>query len=129
MKTIQMLFGLLPTWTRKALLVVCLLTFALAYHASAQGDVAPPLGFAPIFFLPFAVGMIAHWIKKFTETGGTITFATWYLNNFGWTMAALVVGLTALYGAVNGLLPSFQTFLTAFLVGFAADSVNQPAKK
>jgi hypothetical protein len=116
---------------RRFALIMFVLAVGGLFHllwAQPPGDVTPPPGFALVLFVPFGLGMAAHFVKKYLESRSMatpVTFFAWYIQNFGWTITAVVVGVSALYTALNGLPVNVQTIETAFITGFAADSVNQ----
>lgn len=116
---------------RSSLIIAMLMVLtALAVHfAMAQpGDVTPPAGFNYIFFVPYLIGTLLHWFKKYKETGGTVTFGAWYFNNLFMSVTSLAVGVGTMYLALGGMQSNPQTWLLAFWNGVGADSINQTTK-
>jgi hypothetical protein len=100
--------------------------FLFVVRALAQTDpTVPAETFNYVFLIPFFFGMLLHFLKKYFESGGDISFVSWYVHNFGWTVGSLIAGWGLLYGAVNGLPLGFQSLLTAFIAGWSGDSLNQ----
>lgn len=109
------------------LILIPIATFTLYAQTT---DPAAPADVPYVLFVPYLLGIIVHWGKKYTMDGVTANLWTWITQNFFSTIVSVVIGigsLATMYGTDGhgGLFPvTVASWVAAFWVGFGSDSLN-----
>jgi predicted MFS family arabinose efflux permease len=116
------------------LLLLLIITAFMVTMALAQGDEAPSAMFPIILFVPYALGVLVHWAKKWKEDSVQNSFGSWFFTNIGLTIGTTIAGVAsiwAIYSQVGngGLYPvTLGSWLAVFYIGLGADSFNSSKK-
>ena len=118
--------------TFKIAFIAGLTLLATSLWAQAE-PAAEPAAFPLLLLVPYGLGVLAHWVKKYQLDGAGIPLFPWLFTNFAWTIGSLIGGLSAVYG-IFALNPAAMvggnpgSWLQVFLVAMAADGFNQSSK-
>ena len=125
MKTLQ---RLLRRYWIALLMVLMVVVYAVAQTPAAP--TTPSVPFPWVLAVPYFIGVIVHWYKKYKMDGVKIPFSQWYGNNIGFTVSSLVIGwgsVTAIWAMNPAALPidNPASYLQIFMLAIGADTVNQ----
>ena len=124
----------MKTITIRQWLIIALVVICTTVVLADPNDVPPVAQDFPfILILPYILGKIAHWYKKWQKDGAGITFWAWWLTDPVSTVVTLVVGISA-FMAMYALNPAMYlldtaghitaSFIAVFLNAIAADTLN-----
>lgn len=96
-----------------------------------KADPAPSFPF--LLLIPYVLGVLAHWLKKYTIEGMGATLWQWLFKNFGWSITSLVAGIVAVWGIYTAnpsalVAGNLGSWIIVFTTAMAADTLNQPPK-
>lgn len=103
--------------------------------AVAQPDVVPAEAptFPLILLVPYLIGTVIHWLKKWTETklqtGTGISFGTWFGKDIVMTLVGLVAGVSTLWALFTAnpefyLAGNLGVWIQVIITGIAGDTLN-----
>jgi len=114
------------------MLLVPIVTFGMFQD---PGTVIPPASLPFILFVPYLLGIVLHWAKKYMADGLNLNLASYLVGNLIGTIISIVVGLSSLatmYASEGhgGLYPlTLASWIAAFWVGVGADTINSGMTK